>query len=59
MFELNKFYNEAENELNDDLVLQALRQAIDDYENGELIEVSETLSQIIDAIQEVEANEIF
>lgn len=39
-------------ELNDQAVVDALRQAIDNYQNGEIIEVRDALAEIIDAIDE-------
>ena len=37
-------------ELDDTKIVTVLRKAADDYENGELIEVRDTLLEIIDAI---------
>lgn len=38
--------------LNDTKIIQALRKAADDYENGEIAEVSDTLQDIVWAIKE-------
>ena len=35
----DRFYNEDTGELNDTEIIKALRQAADDYENGEIEEV--------------------
>lgn len=40
------------NELNDRAIVDALRQAAKDYENGEIIEVRDTLAEIVNAIDE-------
>ena len=45
-----KFYKTGE--LQDKKIASALRQAVDDFENGELIEVRDVLQDIVDAINE-------
>lgn len=42
--------------LKDKKIESALRQAADDYENGELIEVRDLLQDIVDAINEFESD---
>ena len=44
----NRFY--GTNELKDKEIVEALRQAAADYENGEIIEVSDILCEIVKAI---------
>lgn len=39
------------NKLQDDAIVKALRQTADDYENGELSEVVDTLTDIIEAVK--------
>ena len=41
-------------ELEDKKIVDALRKAADDYENGEIIEVRDLLQDIVDAINEFE-----
>lgn len=36
--------------LNDQMIIDTLRQAIDNYQNGEIIEVRDTLAELVDAI---------
>lgn len=47
-----KFYNEETGELNDAEIVKTLRQAADDYENGEVEEVRDVLIEIINAIED-------
>lgn len=49
-----KYYNLRENELQDDKIIQALINAIHDYENGAIIEVRDELANIVYAITEFE-----
>lgn len=42
----------SKNGLQDDKIVKALRKAANDYENGELSEVQDTLNEIAWAIQE-------
>jgi hypothetical protein len=49
---MNKFYRKGE--LKDEKIVLALRQAAEDYENGEIIEVKDVLIEIIDALTEFE-----
>lgn len=46
----SQFY--ANGELNDSKIIEALNEALESYENGELVEARETLSDIVDAIDE-------
>ena len=48
----NKFYNEKEKELNDNAIINALTDAITDYENGAIIEVQDVLIEIVNAISD-------
>lgn len=41
-------------ELEDKKIIAALRQAAEDYENGELVEVRDLLVEIVNAIDEFE-----
>ena len=50
-----KFYKNGE--LKDKKIVAALRQAADDYENGEILEVKGVLIDIINAITDFEADE--
>ena len=45
-----KFFNRGE--LDDKKIEAALRDAADNYANGELMEVHETLLEIVDALEE-------
>lgn len=45
------FYKDGE--LNDKRVIEALNKAIEDYKDGELIEVRDTLLEIINAIDDL------
>ena len=47
----DRFYNEDTGELNDTEIIKALRQAADDYENGEIEEVHDLLIEITNAIE--------
>lgn len=42
-------------ELEDQQIINALRQAVDDYENGAVVEVRDTLIEIVNAINEFES----
>lgn len=48
----NKYYNRKRCELNDAEIINDLKNAIDDYENGEILEVQSTLYAIAGAIQD-------
>lgn len=50
-----RFYKNGK--LKDKQIVAALRQAADDYDNGEIIEVKGVLIDIINAITEFEDNE--
>lgn len=50
-----KFFKNGE--LKDDKIIAALRQVADDYENGEIIEVKNTLIEIVYAIIDFEESE--
>ena len=43
--------------LKDKEITSALRQVVDQYENGELIEVRDLLQDIVDAIDEFESDQ--
>lgn len=47
---MKKYYNQKTKELNDKLIVSDLRKAADDYENGEIIEVRDTILDILIAI---------
>ena len=49
-----RFYKNGE--LEDKEIVSALRQAAEQYENGELIEVRDLLQEIVDAIDEFESD---
>jgi len=51
---VNEYYNGKE--LSDDKIVEAIRQAADDYEDGAILEAKETLMVIIDAIDDFEDN---
>lgn len=44
------------NELNDTAIIKALNQAVKDYEDGAIAEVRDSLVEIVNAIDEFEAN---
>ena len=48
---IRNFYNHKKKELEDKKIVAALRQAADDYENGEIVEVHDTLLAIVSAIE--------
>ena len=50
----SKFYKNGE--LKDDKIVKALKQAAEDYENGEIAEVRDLLVDIVSAINEWEDN---
>lgn len=47
---MKKYYNQKTKELNDKLIVSDLRKAADDYENGEIIEVRDTILDILISI---------
>ena len=49
---MSKFFKKGE--LQDEKIATALRQAAEDYENGEIAEVKDTLIEIINAITDFE-----
>lgn len=51
---LNNKFLTAKNKLKDREIAAALRQAAEDYENGEIIEVHDLLEEIVDAIESFE-----
>ena len=51
----NKFYDNGE--LKDKKIVKALKQAAEDYDNGEIDEVRELLLEIVAAIHKWEATE--
>lgn len=46
-------------DLNDNMIVEALKKAVVDYENGEISEVQDVLIEIINAIDEFECMEGF
>ena len=48
----NRFYNKGN--LKDKKIVEALKQAAIQYENGEIIEVRDTLYEIVEAIDDFE-----
>lgn len=48
----NRFYEKGE--LKDEEIINALRQAAKDYENGEIAEVRDVLAEIVFAIDDFE-----
>lgn len=50
----SKFYENGE--LKDHEILNALKNAVDQYENGEIIEVRDLLCDIVEAINEFDKN---
>ena len=52
-----KYYDEYRQELRDVEIVRALRKAADDYENGAIIEVYDTLIEICQAIDYFEEQE--
>lgn len=52
---MNRYFKNGH--LKDRQIVQALRQASQDYENGEISEVSDTLMEILDAIKKWETTE--
>lgn len=46
----NKFWDSEKEELNDTKIIKALKQVVEDYENGELFEVMDVCQQIANAI---------
>jgi hypothetical protein len=50
-----RFYKNGK--LEDKKIASALRQAAEQYENGELIEVRDLLQDIVDAIDEFESDQ--
>lgn len=49
---MSRFYNERAKELKDKKIADTLRKLADDYENGEIIEVQDTLIDIVNDIEE-------
>lgn len=52
---VNEYYNGKE--LSDTKIVEAIRQAADDYEDGAIIEAKEALMVVVDAIDAFEDNE--
>ena len=52
---MNRYFKNGH--LKDRQIVQALRQASQDYENGEISEVIDTLMEILDAIKKWETTE--
>lgn len=50
MSKKNKFYISSEKELDDRAVINALKQALNDYRQGAILECRDTLKQIVNAI---------
>lgn len=51
---MSKFFKKGE--LQDKKIIAALKQAADDYENGEIAEVRDLLVEIVKAIDEFDKN---
>lgn len=49
-----KFYDGLTMELNDRAIMNAIKDALNDYSNGAIIECRDTLEKIVDAITEFE-----
>ena len=49
---MNKYYDSKNDELNDKQIIEDLKEAIDMYENGEILEVRDLLLDIINSIDE-------
>lgn len=49
---MSLYYNEDKNELDDGEIIEGLKNAIDMYENGEVLEVRDLLLDIINSIDE-------
>ena len=49
---MNKFYSPDLNKLDDKAIIKALRKAVRQYANGEIEETNQTLSEIIEAIND-------
>lgn len=52
----NQFSKKGGKELRDDKILEALKQAAKDYEDGAISEVRDVLADIVDAIDEFAEN---
>ena len=52
---MSKFFKHGE--LQDKQIVDALRQAVEDYENGEIIETKDVLIEIINAITDFESSQ--
>lgn len=50
MSKKNKFYLSAEKELDDRAVINAIKEALNDYRQGAILECRDTLKQIVNAI---------
>ena len=50
-----KFYKHGK--LNDKKIIEALKDAIKDYEDGAIIECRDTLQDVVDSINEFEDNQ--
>lgn len=49
---MSLYYNKDKNELYDEKIIECLKDAIDMYENGEVLEVRDLLLDIISSIDE-------
>ena len=49
---MNKYYDSENDELNDKKIIEDLKEAIDMYENGEILEVQSMLIDIVNSISE-------
>lgn len=50
MSKKNKFYLAAENELDDRAIINAIKEALNDYRQGAILECRDTLKSVVNAI---------
>lgn len=48
----NKLYIKEKNELNDELIYSLLKNMPEQFANGEIVEVLDTLSEVVEALNE-------
>jgi len=46
------FYDAQKNELNDKKIIETIKRAAEDYENGEIVETASTLQKIVNELKE-------
>lgn len=56
---MDKFLKALNTELNDKAIVNALKDAINLYEDGAIVETKDILIDIINAISDFEATEVF